>query len=100
MLGLAGSGLRDLLSLYIVNCIPDCPFVIMQGEPGTQSYVFTITPPHTHIHCTEGDIRDPHARRAVALMDRADLEDKQLKLMEENQVRPSLQEFSPGLHPL
>ena len=53
-----------------------------------------ITPPHTHIHCTEGDIRDPHARRAVALMDRADLEDKQLKLMEENQVRPSLQEFS------
>lgn len=50
--------------------------------------------PHTHIHCTEGDIRDPHARRAVALMDRADLEDKQLKLMEENQVRPSLQEFS------
>ena len=53
-----------------------------------------ITPPPTHIHCTEGDIRDPHARRAVALMDRADLEDKQLKLMEENQVRPSLQEFS------
>ena len=60
----------------------------MQGEPGTQSYVLTIIPPHTYKHCTEGDIRDPHARRAVALMDRADLEDKQLKLMEENQVWP------------
>lgn len=50
------------------------------------------------MHCTEGDIRDPHARRAVALVDRADLEDKHLKLMEENQVRPFCFETFPDLH--
>jgi len=35
---------------------------------------------------TAGDVRDLGARRAVAQMERTDLEDKQLKLMEENLV--------------
>lgn len=40
---------------------------------------------HT-LYSEGGDIRDPHTRRAVSLMDRADLEDKHLKIMEENLV--------------
>ena len=33
------------------------------------------------------DVRDHHARRAVILMERSQLEDKHLRLMEENLVR-------------
>ena len=37
----------------------------------------------------ESNVRDPHARRAVVLLERGQLEDKHLRLMEENLVRPN-----------
>ena len=46
------------------------------------NHVITII----YIFRTEGDLRDPHARRAVVVMERAQLEDKHLRLMEENLV--------------
>lgn len=51
--------------------------------------LLSVLTTHMYIHTLYsegGDIRDPHTRRAVSLMDRADLEDKHLKIMEENLV--------------
>ena len=35
----------------------------------------------------ESDVRDPHARRAVVLLERGQLEDKHLRLMEEEEEK-------------
>ncbi len=49
---------------------------------------------HVHVHIqtmrippgVDGDVRDLGVRKMVSVMDRAELEDKQLRLMEENLV--------------
>ena len=41
----------------------------------------------TKIYNLDGDVRGAHSRRAVVLLERGQLEDKHLRLMEENLVR-------------